>query len=216
MSQEYKGFVAKIGEKQGKGKNGRPWTVYSCRVEQADGTEYPDWFSLGFEAPKFKQGDYVKFTAAKNERGYLAVDEGSVQVAKNPPARAGKRDEGAKVGGGSSHGNSDFNRQTNPEDAKRMSWANARGHAVELLGLMSELDALTLSSGTGAAAKVKRHEEVLAIVDKLTVKFYNDSITLRLLETVADTAVDTKPDGELPSKDDEKGDDSEGETDDDF
>lgn len=198
---EFRGFVAKIGEKSGRGKNGKPYTVYSAKLEKEDGTEYDEWLSLGFERPNFKEGDYIKCEAAKNDRGYMAVDIDSVKVAKNPPARAPKKGgKGSASGSGSNSGGGDFNRQTNPEDAKRMSYANARTASIELVDLLIRNDALPMGAGKGKAAEAKRYEEIVAAVDKLTVKFYNDGVSLRLLETVADTKVDTAADGELPDK----------------
>lgn len=198
---EFRGFVAKIGEKSGRGKNGKPYTVYSAKLEKEDGTEYDEWLSLGFERPNFKEGDYVKCEASKNDRGYMAVDIDSVKVAKNPPARAPKKGgSGKSSGGASGTGGGEFNRQTNPEDAKRMSYANARTAAVELTDLLLRNDALPITAAKGKSAEAKRYEEIVAAVDKLTVKFYNDGISLRLLETVADTKVDTAADGELPDK----------------
>lgn len=198
MSQEFKGFVARINKKEGRGKKG-PWTLYSAKLEKEDGTEYDEWLSLGFDAPKFKEGDYVKLTAEKDDRGYLKVSD--AKVSKNPPARAKK---GGSSGGasGSTGGGGDFNRQTNPEDAKRMTYANARTAAIELTDLLLRQEALPITGAKTKAAEAKRFDEIVAAVDKLTVKFFNDGISLRLLETVADTVPDTKPDGELPPKTD--------------
>lgn len=192
MSQEFKGFVVRINVKEGRGKRG-PWKAYSAKLEREDGTEYDEWLSLGFEAPSFKEGDFVKLNAAKDDRGYMKVDPDSVKVAKNPPARA----KGEGKGGDSSRGNYSGGKGG-------VDWNSATARAIELAGLLLTHDALPISAQKGKAAEAKRYEEIVAAVDKLTVKLYNDSLSLRLLETVADTVDDKKPDGPLPDEQDEQ------------
>jgi hypothetical protein len=191
---EYRGFVTKISTKTGQGKRGT-WTLYSLKLEGEDGIEVKDWLSYGFDPPKFKEGDYVKLDATKNDRGYLQVDVASVKVAKNPPARAGKGSGtgGTESGGTSSRGN--YSRGG-------VDWNSGVSRAIEMVDLLVRHDALTLSAAKGAGGIEKRRAEIEAMVDKYTVKFYNDVISLRLLETVQDPGkIDTKPDGELPAED---------------
>lgn len=190
---EFKGFVKKINVKTGNGKRGA-WSAYSCKIEKEDGTEYPEWLSLGFNPPLFKEGDYIKCEAAKDDKGYMAVNKDSIKVAKNPPARAGK------TGGGSSEPSNDSSHGNYAKGG--VTWGAAVARAIELTKLLADLDALPISGGKGASHTAKRNAEVVAVVDKLSVKLYNDSMTLRLLETVADTQADTKADGELPPKED--------------
>jgi hypothetical protein len=196
VSQEFKGFVVKINEKSGRGKKG-PWTLYSAKLEKEDGTEYPEWLSLGFDAPKFKEGDFISLQAEKNDRGYLAAIEGTGKVFKNAPARNKKGSAGS-----ASSGAADSSSGTAGPKRGGVDWNGATARAVETANLLLAAGALPLSGAKTKAGEAKRFDEVVAVVDKLTVKFYNDSITLRLLETVADTVIDTKPDGELPDSDD--------------
>jgi hypothetical protein len=191
---EFRGFVIKINTKTGQGKRG-PWTAYSLKLEGEDGVEIKEWLSYGFTAPKFKEGDYVKLNAEKDDKGYLKIDVDSVKVAKNPPARAGKGGGGdAPQSGGSSRGN---------YSKGGVDWNSAVARSIELVDLLIKHDALTLSAAKGAGGIEKRRVEIEAMVDKYSVKLYNDVITLRLLETVADTKADTKPDGELPAEGDD-------------
>ena len=188
---EYRGFVVKINTKTGQGKRG-PWYLYSLKLEGEDGQEIKDWLSYGFEKPKFKEGDYIKLEASKNEKGYLQVDVDTVKVAKNPPARAGGS-ESSGGSGGSSHGN--YNKGN-------VDYNSAVSRAVDMVDLLIKHDALTLSAAKGGGGIEKRRAEIEAVVDKYTVKFFNDIMTRRLLETVADPgAVKTAPDGELPADD---------------
>lgn len=198
---EYRGFVKRINMKEGKGKKPpyRAWKAFSCKIEKDDGTEYDEWLSLGFEEPTFKQGDYVKMTAEKDNAGYFKVDPDSVQIKKNAPARSGgsgetKSDVPSSGGSGSSRGN---------YSKGGVDWNSAVARSIELVNVLLTHDALPISAQKGKAAEAKRFEEILAAVDKLSVKFYNDVISLRLLETVADTVPDTKPDGTLPDSEEE-------------
>jgi hypothetical protein len=190
---EFRGFVVKINTKTGQGKRG-PWSLYSMKLEGDDGVELKDWLTIGFEAPKFKEGDYIKFEASKNDKGYLQVDANSVKVAKNPPARAGKGETGSTEStGGSSRGN---------YSKGGVDWNSAVARSIELVDLLIKHDALQLSAAKGAGGMEKRRAEIEAIVDKYSVKLYRDVMTLRLLETVQDVGeVDTKADGELPADD---------------
>jgi hypothetical protein len=204
VSEEFRGFVVKINTKTGNGKRGQ-WTLYSVKLEGEDGTELKDWLSIGFDAPKFKEGDYIKLTADKNDRGYLQADPKSISVAKNPPARKGKG--GGSTGDASSGSSSRGNYSKGGVD-----WNSAVARSMEFTDLLIEHDALHLSPAKGAGGIEKRRAEIEAIVDKYTVKFYNDVMSLRLLETVQDPGViDTGADGALPEKDDdaakEEGDD---------
>lgn len=186
---EFRGFVVKINTKTGQGRRG-PWTLFSIKLEGEDGVEIKDWLSYGFDKPKFKEGDYIKLDATKNDKGYLQVDVDSVKVAKNPPARAGR---GGGASGGSDGGSSRGNYSKGGVD-----WNSAVARSIELVDLLIKHDALALSPAKGAAGIEKRRAEIEACVDKYSVKLYRDVTTLRLLDTVADTAPDTKPDGELP------------------
>lgn len=206
MSEKFKGFVAKIGQKTGQGRKG-PWTLYSCKIEKEDGTEYPNWISLGFDAPKFKEGDYVAIYASENEKGYLNADE--VKRLKNAPERKKKQAAGGGQGGGrkggyGGGGGGDFNRQTNPEDAKRMSYANARTAAIELVNVLLTHGALPITAAKGKAAEAKREEEIAAFVDKYTVQYFQDGLSLRLLELVEDArGGDDKEESPLPGDNDD-------------
>jgi hypothetical protein len=200
---EYRGFVIKINTKTGQGRKG-PWTLYSLKLEGEDGLEIKDWLSYGFDKPKFKEGDYIKLDASKNDKGYLQVDVDSVKVAKNPPARAGSKASGAGEAG-SSRGN---------YSKGGVDWNSAVARSIELVDMLVKHDAISLSPAKGASGIEKRRTEIEAMVDKYTVKLYNDVITLRLLETVADTAPDTKVDGQLPAEDAPPAEDKGGDDDD--
>ena len=174
MSNVYQGFISKISTKTGAGKRG-PWTLYSGKIEKEDGTEYDDWISFGFDKPNAVEGDYVKVTTEADNKGYQKVT--SLEKLKNAPAKSGK--------GAASGKNSDV---AAPSGAKERSihYQSARKDAIEVLRTLMQVDALPLSSAKTKAGETKRYEEIMALVDKLTVRYFHDTETQRILDTVAD------------------------------
>jgi hypothetical protein len=210
-TQDFIGFVARLSTKAGNSKRGA-WTLYSAKIEKKDGTEYDDWLSLGFKDPGVKEGDYIKVSATKKD-GRWSADISTLQKSKNTPARASRGSQSADYqsgqsgtssgyarGGGNRYDGTGIQNRTNPEDAKRMTYQSSRGQAIELLKLLLEVDGLPITKAATKAGESKRFDELNAAADKLTIRFYNDALSLRLLGTVADTVPDTKPDGELPDK----------------
>jgi len=185
----FKGFVAAINTKSGKSSKGKSWTAYSAKIEKEDGTEYDKWVSFGFEEPDIKKGDYVKITTEANERGYEDVKE--LKKLKNPPARLGK----GCLGGAS--GNVGSSTQ------QSIHYQNSRNLAVAVLSVLNDKDALPLTVAKSKAGEVKRYEEIMALVDKLTVRFFYDAETLRLLKTVKDEGVEAEAEGKLPEDEDD-------------
>lgn len=204
----FKGFIATISEKSGKSSKGRPWTAYSGKVEKEDGTEYDKWISFGFDAPDVKKGDYVKITTETDEKGYEKVVD--IKKLKNAPARLGKG--GAAATGSNVGGNT---------TQQSIHYQNSRNLAATVLAILNDKDALPLSSAKTKAGEVKRYEEIMALLDKLTVRFFYDAETLRLLKSVKDEGVEAGAEGELPEDDeddeetDDEGDDEDGDEEDD-
>lgn len=204
----FKGFVKKINAKSGVGLKGKPWTVYSIKLEREDGVEEEKWISAGFEKPNFKEGDFVAIEAKENDKGYLNVV--GYQQLKNPPARSASVSSPAATKGASGHVKATSGTQTS------IHYQSARKDAIEVLKLLQSQDALPLSAAKTKAGEAKRFEELMALVDKLTVQFFYDAETHRLLDTVADAGkIDTNV-GKLPAGDvdDDSEEDDEDETDD--
>jgi hypothetical protein len=170
----YTGFLKKINEKTGRGKRG-PWILYSGKIEKEDGTEYDDWISFGFDKPSVKEGDYVTITTKEDAKGYQKVE--TVEQHKNAPAKAG-----AAV---ASRAGSNV---AAPSGGKERSihYQSARKDAITMLECLISIDALPITSAKTKAGEAKRYEELMDLVDKLTVRYYNDTETQRILETVAD------------------------------
>lgn len=195
----FKGFIAALSSKSGKSAKGRAWTAYSAKMEKEDGTEYDKWISFGFEEPDVKKGDYVKITT-ETKGDYENVVE--IKKLKNPPAR-----QGGKAAGGNPNVNT---------TQQSIHYQNSRNLAATVLGILNEQNALPLTKAKDKSGEVKRYEEIMALLDKLTVRFFYDAETLRILGTVKDEGLPPEADGDLPEDDDgedaddEDGDDEEG------
>jgi hypothetical protein len=186
----FTGFVAKISEKTGTGRRG-PWTLYSGKIEKEDGTEYDDWVSFGFDKPNVKQGDYVKITTEKDSKGYEKVQH--VEQLKNAPAKA-------SPGGGAAVASANVGAPTGRRQ-ESIEYQSSRKDAIQMLECLIQMDALPITSAKTKAGEAKRYEELMDLVDKLTVRYYNDVSTLRIFDTVADEGVSTDEVAQLPETD---------------
>jgi hypothetical protein len=167
MSEAITGRVAKITTKNGTGRKG-PWTLYSIRLTLDNGAEYPNWVSAGFDRPKFNEGDYISAVIDTNEKGYKNLSGWCAAAAPAAEATAAP----AKSYG----------------EAKNQSihYQSARKDALQVVGLLIANAALPLSAAKTASGTAKRYDEVMALVDKLTVRYYTDTETLRVLDMVDD------------------------------
>ncbi len=189
---EFIGFVEKIGEKHGTGRNGKPYTMYSMKLQEADGSVLDTWFKLGFNRPtKFKEGDHIKFEATFNEKyNNWDVDQQNVKVNKNPPKKPQSEFEksqaakgGAKVTESELFG--EIGGYNTEDDVARMTWASARTAAISAAELLIVGNGLKLPKTKPADC----FDVITATIDKLTVEYFNDSMgSLRKLETVDDGA----------------------------
>ena len=200
----FTGFVSKKNSKSGQGARG-PWTAWSIRIETKEGDEIQKWFRFGFKEPQLKEGDYVRFTCKEVKEQFATVDPDTLRISKNPPARAEKKQSsgGSKSGGGGGY--------NSPEQRADRAYHSARGSAIEVVDVLLRHDALPVSKAKTKAGEAKRYEEVMAFVDKITVKYFRDEFPefegdFRILTGVADEGVSSPPkSGHLP--DDADGDD---------
>jgi hypothetical protein len=183
------GEVVKIGEKKGKSNRGA-WTLYSLKILQDDGTE-ADWISVGFDKPDVNEGDYVTVTAEENERGFLGAKPRDIIPTTRPPrsqaANKSVFQQSETVVSGT-------DRQTG------IILQHSQEMAIAAMGLLLTNDALPMSEAKTKAGTAKRFDEIVASIDKFTVKYYNDVVSGRLLESVTDMGVvDTSADGPIPN-----------------
>lgn len=202
----YEGRVAKIPEaREGMGKRGK-WFSYSFALESKP---KDIWYNLGFnKKPNFFEGDFVQFTAEENANGYLTV-VGEVTRAKNAPARDAGRASTAQSGSdapkqgsseASGQGNTGVTTQTDGADRQtQIVLQHSQEMAIAAVDLLLRNDALPMSEAKSKAGNAKRFDEILASVDKLTVKYFKDVVSARLLSSVVDMGVvSVKADGAIP------------------
>lgn len=172
------GYVKKVNTKEGTGKRGK-WVLYSGIIEQDDGTE-SGWISFGFDKPPFSEGSYIQLEVEKTERGLNYVS--GTYKALDPPSKPAAPVAGAStVSGGSGAAKTGY---VDRNDS--IVYQSSRKDAIALIGLLLEHDALPMSASTAKAGQAKRFEEISAYVDKITVQYFNDVGSLRLLSTVVD------------------------------
>lgn len=186
----FEGFLKKLNTKTGSGRRGT-WTLYSGKIEKADGTEYDKWVSFGFDKPDAVEGGYYIIETETDSKGYEKVTK--VTEAKAPAKAAGAAPSAS--GGG---------QQSQKQDS--ITYQSSRKDALAFVELAIKLDALPFIASTGKAAQAKRFDELQALVDKLTVQYFHDVDTLRLLDSVEDAGAedDVAPGA---SDDDKKADD---------
>jgi hypothetical protein len=229
LSKEVRGFVRRVFVKDGTGRNGKPYQLFSFKIATPEGKEDPTWYQLGFTAPNVKAdfdqaankytdgGSYVKFSGEPAADGKsFKVDETSIKRLKNPPARqavqapAGGGKGGKSGGGGPKEKDSalfgKIGGYNTEDDVRRMSYSSARGDAVAVVELLLANDGLAITGAKTKAGQAKRFDEIVAAIDKLTIKYFFDNASGRQLTLVADTLVKTPTAAALP-------DDNEDETD---
>lgn len=198
------GFVDKINEKNGQSARGA-WTAYSIKIQDATtGDVNPLWFQFGFEKPGFAEGDYIEFQAEpKNDKAAQFV-AGSGKKPKNPPAKPAAP-EAAKKGGWGGKAKvtkselfGDIGGYNTEDDIRRISLSSARTAAVDVIIALLEHDALPMSGAKSKAGQSKRYAEVLAMIDKLTVRYFFDSASGRLLADIDDEGAVGREEQPLP------------------
>lgn len=193
------GFVEKINSHTGTGSNGKPYTLWSMKLSDESGAELDGWYKTGFDKPPCKEGDYIKceaVPATKGKPGNFDVNVATIKVAKNPPAKpASEKNE--STGGG-------YAPRDGGATQRNIHYQNSRTAAIETVRLLLENKALKLKAGDTAAAVQQHFDVITGSIDKLTVKYYNDLETHRLLNDVADYyEFSNEGDGPLPDAEDE-------------
>ena len=185
---DIEGVISKRFEKTGSGQRG-PWKKLSYNI---DGT----WVNFGFLGkdnadPGYHEGQVVKFRCTEDQYGF--------QVKQHRAS-----DEQPKGSAKTSTGGSTNSTQ------QSIHYQNSRNVAVQFLEVLAGQDALPITAASGKANKAKRFDELNEVLDKLTVKFFHDAETLRVLEQhadgggIQDNDPQPLPDGEVdPSEDDD-------------
>lgn len=197
---QLEGVVKRINAKPYKGR--KSGTVYSFLLIQNSGEE--TWVTFGFDKePPFAEGDRIAVEANKDQNGYLNYVEGTGRIVASkadtkPAASQSTATTEATSTGTPQRGNASGGYD---ERQRQIVWQHSQEMAIAAVGLLLQHDGLPMSVAKTKAAQSQRFEEITAAIDKQTVKFYNDVITGRVLEHVADAGVvDTSaPDGIPPA-----------------
>lgn len=209
----YVAFVEKLHQKSGTARNGRPYTLYSLKLQSKNGEVLPGWFQCGFQAPACKEGDFIKLEATPKGDNFEVV-AGSIQVSKNPPVKpASPVQEPAQGRGGAaapkrstkSERFGEIGGYNTEDDIARMTYSAARGHAIEVAKLLIAEGGIKLVKSDTKAGAASRFDLITETIDKLTVVYFNDSAGLRKLDTIADVEPDTEGDGPLPDAEEDEG-----------
>jgi len=192
MSIDIVGYVQNISSKQGVSKQGKPYTVFNVVVTGKDGQDTR--VGWGFDAPAFQEGVWIK-TQAEQNGNYLNYKGAPVQTAAGPAPAATQN--AAPAAGNTASSGVDRNAS--------IVYQSSRKDAIALVAVLQESDALPISAAKSKAAEATRYQQILDIVNKLTVQFVKDVETLRLLESVADAGdVEVAARGDLPAEEQEE------------
>lgn len=187
------GYLTEVDSKTGQNRSGRPYTVYRGEIA---GT----WYSFGFEKPPVSRGDYVRAEIGQ-VKGYDQVVRSERLTAPSTaqPALASMQQglAAAAENSPSSPGGTHYSRSRDPKQTS-IHYQNSRNCALDLIALLISQDALPISATKSPAGKAKRYEEIMALVDKITVQYFYDAETLRNLDRVQDAGAEGKDVTALP------------------
>lgn len=210
---QLEGLVTKINQRPYHGRRGSGF-VSSFAIREDSGAE--SWVTFGFDkAPPFEEEDRIRVdTTEKN--GYLNYVEGTGEIIPKPAAPVSAQPVGQANGGGDRPGAagagtgsvasqsavSSYDTRSAKEGDRQSQivWQHSQDVAIAKIGLLLLNDGLPMSVAKTKAAQAQRFAEISAAIDKETVKAYNDVITRRVLETVADPGVvDTSAPDSIPA-----------------
>jgi hypothetical protein len=217
------GFVEKLFVKEGTSARG-PWKAYSIKVQRASGEVDPRFYQFGFDAPKFVEGDYIRFEADIKDDKAAQFVKNSGSKPKNPPTKPAAPAKppytGPKGGGGyqprkplESKVFGQIGGNNTEDDIRRMAYSNARSAALAAVATLLSNDGLVTSAAKTKGGQAQRYEEIVAAIDKLTVKYFFDGASGRLLTSVADEGSKESRVAELPDAEPSKASKASDETD---
>jgi len=182
---DHTGVVEKVFKKQGTNRNGKPYTLFSARIAGLE-----QWASFGFKDPGISEGDIVKIRG-EIDGNNLKVEQHRVEGKGEVPTKPAYSGKPAYNKGGGNSARDEYFKEKEKHDRDerepRIQYQAARKDALEFLSVLAGQDALPITAAAGKGNKAKRFEELEEILDKLTVRFYNDTRSLRVLERVQDS-----------------------------
>jgi hypothetical protein len=225
MSEKRRAFVEFILERERTGRNGKPYTSWNVKLQDADTGAVDDtWYQFGFDQPehngtKLDVGQYIQIEydvhgdARRVVKGSLKISTAKSAADKptNPDAKPEASKGGGSSGGGDKWGPKQselfgtFGGNYTEDDIKRITFQSALDKAMRTVEVLNDLNGLKVSEAQGAAGVTKRYDQVLGIIDKLATKYYFDIATMRVIDDNEDEGTvsaksDPLPDAE-PSQD---------------
>lgn len=182
------GFIKRAATKDGKGKRG-PWTRYSFIMELDNGSE-SGWIGAGFDKPPFAETSYGSIEVNEGEYGKEYVKDSWKSL--SPPTRAPQNTPAPSVAAPSGSGTSTPSKGAYVDRNDSIVYQSSRKDAIQVIALLLENDALPLAAAGAKANTAKRFAEIQAYVNKLTVEFYGDVQTGRVLQQVVDSGATDK------------------------
>jgi hypothetical protein len=179
------GDVVKVLTRKVDGRNG-PITAYSVKVAKPDGEEYDEWIGFGFKKPDVEEGDSVKISAKKENGFWKAVDVEVTETADQEEEAGDEQDSGESGSTVPAEKSAPAASSKKISKQQYIHYQNSRTAALELVALLLQNKAAPLAATEGKAGTAKRFEEVVALVDKLTVKYFHDLETFRLVNDIED------------------------------
>lgn len=181
MSNQISGYLEETESKSiTSKKTGKQYTVYKGNVGGK-------WIEFGFNPPKgIAKGDYIYVELEQDGNFEKVKNYGKSEAPVRQPEPS--RNQPAVAAAPTA--------QTDRQSS--IIYQSSRKDALELVNVLIAQDALPISSAKTAAGKAKRYEEIMALVDKLTVQYFYDVHTLRNLDRVADAGVDAPIPEALP------------------
>ena len=196
------GVVSNISEKQWvDNRSGDEVTLYSFQVEGERG-----WFRTGTTRPPVAKGSAYRFvvdtTKGNVELDSIEAVEGSEVTRAPSPSANSRRNSGKFPPKGSGNDRDtywkDKDKYYKDVEVPRITWSSCQTRAIEVVKMALANEAINLGT-----AKNKRLDNLLAVVDEVTTRFYNqvDGAVWN------DSAEDGKPfDDEIPFGDEDNND----------
>ena len=189
MTERFEGVVAKIATKTGNGKRGK-WTLYSFQLTSDSGQG--TWITYGFDKePPFDEGDRVSIEAQEDNNGYLKYVEGTGRIVSGKPVAKGISSAAQPTADSGKSAAAEPTKREVAEASRQnqIVWQHSQEMAIATVGLLLQHDGLPMTTSKTKASQAQRFDEIVAAVDKFTVKFANDVTTGRVPNTVADMGV---------------------------
>lgn len=164
-----KGTVQSIGTKQVNTKFGVKET-FNLKING-------EWYSAGFKRPDVAENDYIQFTWTANGN-YKNIDVASIlKVANDTSQRSPSVPTGVTMSKDDYWGRKE---ERDLETQQRIQLQSARNSAIAAVKLLLDVGAVKIP-----AAQNKKYDAVLALVDEVTAKYYNDTVEMYVAEGTA-------------------------------